>query len=341
MPIFISYSRADRDFVDRLAKQLLARHVSIWLDKWELHVGDSLITKIQEAITGASGLLIVLSKNSVKSEWCKKELNSGLIRELEEKRVVILPLLLEDCDIPIFLREKLYADFRSDFDEGLRTILEAVARVTNEWRARVTEPGWHTDSAIDWGKNGSDHIFRITMVEQANNQPYCVLGVTSIIARGPAAEWYQSHIDAGTADEARARVIYALADAVRDDDDFNVLLKDHFEVSRRTAFTIEGRVFAVISSVRWLGMDTGRDVLFRMGGQLAGMAEGMFAIRKPPPTASSDPVTKVDDAVHPHITPDTSPKAAKLAAKQLGPERPKKRADRAGKVSRKKKTPKK
>jgi hypothetical protein len=111
MPIFISYSRADRGFVDRLANQLVEHRVSVWLDKWEIHVGDSLIAKIQEGITGASGLLIVLSKNSVKSEWCKKELNSALIRELEEKRVVVLPILIEDCEIPLFLREKLYADF--------------------------------------------------------------------------------------------------------------------------------------------------------------------------------------------------------------------------------------
>ena len=66
---------------------------NIWIDQWELHVGDSLIEKVQEAIRGASGLLVILSKASVESEWCKKELSSGLIRELEEKRVVVLPVL--------------------------------------------------------------------------------------------------------------------------------------------------------------------------------------------------------------------------------------------------------
>ena len=91
MPLFISYSHADKSFVDQLAAHLVLHHVHVWLDRWELHVGDSLISKVQEAITGASGLLVILSKASVKSEWCRKELNSGLIRELDEKRVVVLP----------------------------------------------------------------------------------------------------------------------------------------------------------------------------------------------------------------------------------------------------------
>ena len=152
MPIFISYSHRDKGFVDRLAVQLVRYKVSVWLDRWELHVGDSLISRIQEAISGASALLVILSKASVASEWCRKELNSGLVRELEEKRVVVLPVLREDCEVPLFLREKMYADFRSDFDGGLKTILEAVARVTNEWQSRLDTPEWHTDWAIDWGE---------------------------------------------------------------------------------------------------------------------------------------------------------------------------------------------
>lgn len=57
MPIFISYSRSDRDFVDRLAKQLVANKADVWLDKWEIHVGESLIDRIQAAITARADCL--------------------------------------------------------------------------------------------------------------------------------------------------------------------------------------------------------------------------------------------------------------------------------------------
>ncbi len=130
MTIFISYSHADKEKVNHLAAHMVKKNAQVWVDTWELNVGDSLIQKVQEAIKDSDALLVILSKASVDSEWCKKELNSGLIRELDEKRVLVLPVLLEDCEIPLFLREKMYADIRSDFDAGLSSIMSAVARVT-------------------------------------------------------------------------------------------------------------------------------------------------------------------------------------------------------------------
>ena len=77
MPIFISHSHQDKDFVDVLAVQLIQYKEHVWVDRWELQVGDSLIEKIQSAIKTASALIIVLSKASVASAWCKKRIECG------------------------------------------------------------------------------------------------------------------------------------------------------------------------------------------------------------------------------------------------------------------------
>src|ERR1700730_6727033 len=122
MPIFISYSHDDADFVETLARQLVRHKLYIWLDKWELNVGDSLIQKIQGALHHTPGLIVALSKASVHSEWCKKALEGGLIRELEEKRVVVFPVVKDDCELPLFLRGKLFADFRKDCDRGFKSL---------------------------------------------------------------------------------------------------------------------------------------------------------------------------------------------------------------------------
>ena len=68
----------------------MERH-NVWLDRWELNVGDSIVERIQNALTESSAMLVILSKHSVESEWCKKELNAGIVRELDEKKVVVLP----------------------------------------------------------------------------------------------------------------------------------------------------------------------------------------------------------------------------------------------------------
>src|SRR6266700_8120423 len=182
MPIFISYSHQDRKFVDRLALQLVQNKVNVWLDRWELSVGDSLLSKVQDAITGASALLVVLSQASVGSAWVQKEINSGLLRELEERRVIVLPVRIEDCQIPVFLREKVYADFRSDFDAGLRRVLESVASISNAATGRIDEPQYHSDWALDWDMTGDRTMLRFTIVEQAQGQPYTVLSLVEILA---------------------------------------------------------------------------------------------------------------------------------------------------------------
>lgn len=104
-----------------------ANNVPVWYDKWELKVGDSLQRKIADGIQGSAWLAVILSQNSIGSSWVEKELNAGLALELERNDVFVLPILIEDCTVPLFLKDKLYADFRRSYRVGLDGLL---ARVT-------------------------------------------------------------------------------------------------------------------------------------------------------------------------------------------------------------------
>lgn len=100
--------------------------ITVWLDKLEMKVGDSLNKKIQQGISQSAWIAVVLSPDSVASPWVEKELNSALTLELEKKDVFILPILWRDCAIPLFLRDKIYADFRSSYEDGLNALLQRV-----------------------------------------------------------------------------------------------------------------------------------------------------------------------------------------------------------------------
>ena len=263
MPIFISYSHENKEFVDKLARQLVAHNINIWLDRWELSIGDSILARIQEAVDGASALLVILSKASVGSEWCKNEINAGLLRELEEKQVLLMPVMLEECDVPVFVRGKLYADFRKSFDDGLRTILEGVAKVTNENLGRYKGPEYHTDWAIDWGDMSGLFSIRLTYVEQAQNQPYTVLTVVTILSSPRATEIYEEYSSNGKGAEGRFRIISKMNDFVESTEDLRPKLSDQFE---KTSFATVGgeelgEEYQVHVSARRLGEDTGRDIL--------------------------------------------------------------------------------
>jgi hypothetical protein len=157
--VFISYSTKDKDFVDKLSIELVKKRIHVWLDKWAMKPGDSLIDKIQEGLTDSAYLLVVLSHNSLESEWCKKELNAGLMKELEARHVVVIPILLEDCNIPLFLKEKVYADFRTCFDDGFSNLLRSLSSLFSEHMGRTSTDEIITDYSIHWGINDKGLFF--------------------------------------------------------------------------------------------------------------------------------------------------------------------------------------
>lgn len=120
---FICYSHRDSSFVDRLVEDLERERIKIWIDKWEIRVGDSLLDKISEGIEKNDYLITVLSKASVRSNWVRKELNAALMKELYIKSVVVLPVLLQECKIPLLIADKKYADFRQSYEAGLTELL--------------------------------------------------------------------------------------------------------------------------------------------------------------------------------------------------------------------------
>jgi hypothetical protein len=263
MPIFISYSHENKDFVDKLAIQLVNQNISVWVDKWELSIGDSLIDKVQEAVDGASALLVILSKASVASKWCKKELSSGLLRELEENRVVVMPVVLEDCDIPLFTRGKLFADFRNNFDDGLRTIVEGIAKVTNPSLARIKEPDYYTDWSIDVGDINGQLAVILNYAQLPNGQPYTVLTNIEILASAIASTTYH-RISAQNGDDfAKLNVMTIIYEYFKSIPEEKPLLADQREKVKRFVIFGDspGARYELRIGVRRLGEDTGRDVL--------------------------------------------------------------------------------
>jgi hypothetical protein len=109
--VFLSHSSKDKFFVRELAARLTDVGVRVWMDEAEIAIGDSLTARIGKAIDAMDYFAVVLSHHSVDSEWVQKELQVAMQRELKERKVVVLPLLLERVEIPAFLRDKLYADF--------------------------------------------------------------------------------------------------------------------------------------------------------------------------------------------------------------------------------------
>ncbi len=269
MPIFISYSHADKAFVNKLASNLVKHDAHVWVDTWELNVGDSILNRAQEAIRDSSALLIVLSKASVASEWCKKELSAGLMRELDEKRVVVLPVLVEDCEIPVFLREKMYADFRKDFKTGLKALVEAVARVTKIDQGRLKAGKSQVDWSETWGY--ADKLFQIdyTLSESNPDWLFTLLTEISISCDARGTKRYEQYEEQNLGWFGRSAITEFLCEFATTKKIEMVLTDQHPQIMKVQLADPERNVaYKVQIRCRRMGEDNGKDQLVRIANYI-------------------------------------------------------------------------
>jgi hypothetical protein len=129
--IFICYASEDSVFAQNIAEYLVTKGNDVWLDKYEIKVGDSIVEKINQGLADASHLAILLSKSSVNKPWAQKELSVTLMRQLKDQSVRIIPILIDDCQVPPVLLDIRYADCRVNPEEGYKAILAALLQSEN------------------------------------------------------------------------------------------------------------------------------------------------------------------------------------------------------------------
>ena len=104
--LFLSHSSADKTFVEKLAKDLEGVGVNVWFDKCEIKVGDSLTGKIEDGAQGNDSLGPVLSPAAVAAEGVKPDLSAAGCRQMSSRKIVVLPILYQDCEIQFLLEDR-------------------------------------------------------------------------------------------------------------------------------------------------------------------------------------------------------------------------------------------
>lgn len=124
--VFLSHASEDEEFTMRLAHELRKKGIAVWLDKSSLKVGDSIVEKINQGIEESTFMILVISRDFINKPWCKREMSAAFHRQSSQKGFKILPIIIEDCDVPPLISDIMRADFRKSFDEGLKSLLDSI-----------------------------------------------------------------------------------------------------------------------------------------------------------------------------------------------------------------------
>lgn len=120
--VFISYSHADTELAHKLAVDLIRAEHKTWIDFSGLVGGQQWISDIESGIQKSDFFLLMLSKNSVNSQWVEREtlfaLNSG-------KSIIVL--LCDDTSIPLHLGLCSLVDIRQNYGQALSALCGLLA----------------------------------------------------------------------------------------------------------------------------------------------------------------------------------------------------------------------
>lgn len=124
--VFISYSRKDKAFVQRLHGALAQKGKDVWVDWEDIPPTAEWLSEINAAIEAAQAFVFILSPDSLASEVCGKELTHALANN---KRLI--PIVCREIDpqsAPQALARINWIFFRAgdDFDAALGALISAI-----------------------------------------------------------------------------------------------------------------------------------------------------------------------------------------------------------------------
>lgn len=143
--IFVSYSRKDIAFVKKLSSDLQKYNYDIWYDAL-IPGGESWADTLSKAIEDADVILVIISESYKNSNWALKELEIGMVRE-GEKKATVIPLLIEHCEPPLLLIDKVFIDF-TNYETGIKQLSKTLSPLNPEIIAKL-----EGDGAIAQGEN--------------------------------------------------------------------------------------------------------------------------------------------------------------------------------------------
>ena len=165
--IFISYSRRDAAFADRLDAALRARGFDPLIDRTEIYAFEDWWQRIQALIVKADTFVFVISPEAIGSEICKREIDFAI--SLNKRLAPVVCRATDDGLVPEALARVNFVFFTDEAAFEVRADQLAEALCTDiEWIRKHTELGEHSQRWSHAGRPGPRGLLlRSPVLEEA------------------------------------------------------------------------------------------------------------------------------------------------------------------------------
>ena len=109
-----------------MAQEIRAAGHKVWLDDWEINVGDSIVGRMQEGLEASAYLVLCYSNSDVLAPWISREWLSALARQMNGANVKVLPVVLTGGGPPAILSDIQYADLTKNWSVAIKSLLRAI-----------------------------------------------------------------------------------------------------------------------------------------------------------------------------------------------------------------------
>ena len=124
---FLSYSRSDEHFALRLAKDVRAQGVSMWVDQLDIRPSEHWDRAIERAVTSCRGLVVILSPRSVASENVADEISFAI-----DSGKSVLPVMIEKCVLPLRITRMHLIDATGNYEKALQQCLAELSHPSRQ-----------------------------------------------------------------------------------------------------------------------------------------------------------------------------------------------------------------
>ena len=119
--IFLCHNSANKDWVQTLSTKIESeeyegRQLKVFFDEWDIRPGTNIVLELEKALSKSRFVGVVLSHEMLKAEWPTMEWTIAVSDDPSGRKGKVVPILLDNCDIPASLKIRNVLFFRNDVE---------------------------------------------------------------------------------------------------------------------------------------------------------------------------------------------------------------------------------